>query len=340
MNRFKKGIAVLSLVAIVVVAGIFAYGAYLVTQPHPLPADEVVVEIPPGYRSEEIIDLLLENGILEGRLSALVYLYFSPYRGRLQAGEYLFDESLTVEGVFQKLARGEVRLYTFTIPEGLRVSQIALRWEQERFGTSEDFQNASSAALTDVLEINPDAVSVEGYLFPETYSFPRDVTAPEAVNAMLGGFRDAVRRLEETVDRSEWPLDLNDVLVLGSMIESEAAVADERVVISSVFHNRLDRGVKMDCDPTVIYALIQDGNYRGRLLREDLTFDSPYNTYVYGGLPPGAISNPGFASLLAAVQPDDSDYMFFVRSEGGRHAFSRTLAEHNRAVAAYRRIQE
>jgi len=340
MNSLKKGIVVLLLAAIIVVAGVLAYGAYLVTQPHPLPGNDVVVDIPSGYRSEEIIDLLLDNGILESRIPALVYLYFSPYRGRLQAGEYLFDESLTVEGVFKKLAGGEVRLYMFTIPEGLRISQIALRWEEAGLGTSEDFLNASSAALSDVLEINPDAVSVEGHLFPETYSFPREVTAPEAVDAMLGGFRNAVRRLEETVDRSEWPLDLNDVLVLASMIESEAAVPDERVVISSVFHNRLERGVKLDCDPTVIYALIQDGNYRGRLLREDLTFDSPYNTYVYGGLPPGAISNPGFASLLAAVQPDESDYMFFVRSEGSRHAFSRTLTEHNRAVAAYRRNQE
>ena len=106
-----------------------------------------------------------------------------------------------------------------------------------------------------------------------------------------------------------------------------------------MFHNRLNLGMKLDCDPTVVYALIQDGAYRGRLLRADLTLDSPYNTYVYGGLPPGPISNPGFASLLAALQPEESDYLFFVRAEAGRHAFSRNISEHNRAVAAYRRLQ-
>jgi UPF0755 protein len=340
MSNLKKGIVILLLAMTVVVASTLVYGSFLLNQHHPLPGAEVVVDIPPGYGSEEIVEVLVENGILGNRLSVLAYLYFSPYRGRLQAGEYLFDEPMNVEGVFQKLSGGDVRLYTLTIPEGLRVDQIALRWEEAGFGASEDFLNASNAAFANVLEINADAVSIEGYLFPETYSFPREVTAAEAVDAMIRGFQDTVRRLEESVDRSEWPLDLNDVLVLASLIESEAAVADERAVISSVFHNRLARSVKLDCDPTVVYALIQDGNYRGRLLREDLTFDSPYNTYVYGGLPPGAISNPGFASLLAAIQPDESAYMFFVRAEGGRHAFSRTLAEHNRAVAAYRRIQE
>ena len=129
------------------------------------------------------------------------------------------------------------------------------------------------------------------------------------------------------------------MLILASLIESETAVAEERVLVSSVFLNRLDRGMRMECDPTVIYALIQDGNYRGRLLREDLSYDSPYNTYVYADLPPGPIANPGYLAMLAAVRPAETDYIFFVRSEGGRHAFSRTLAEHNRAVAAYRRLR-
>ena len=339
MSNFRKGVLAFLFTVLGVGAALLGYGWYQINQNQVLPNDEVVVGIPAGYGSEQIIDLLLDKGILANRFSSLVYLYFSPYRGRLQAGEYVFDGSLNVEGVFQKLADGQVRLYTFTVPEGLRIDQMAVRWEEAGFGSAGDFLEATENALDDVLEINPAAVSAEGYLFPETYSFPRNVSAQEGVRAMLAGFRGAVGRLEAVLDAGEWPLDLNDTLTLASLIESEAAIPDERVVISSVFHNRLNLGMKLDCDPTVVYALIQGGAYRGRLLRADLTLDSPYNTYVYGGLPPGPISNPGFASLLAALQPEESDYLFFVRAEAGRHAFSRNISEHNRAVAAYRRLQ-
>jgi UPF0755 protein len=156
---------------------------------------------------------------------------------------------------------------------------------------------------------------------------------------MIGGLEDALARLRETTPEASWPLDVHDMLVMASLVEGEAAHADERPVISSVFHNRLDRNMRMECDPTVIYALVLADQYRGRLLRADLTFDSPYNTYRYAGLPPGPISSPGFDSMRAAIAPGESDFIFFVRTEGGRHAFSRTLAEHNRNVAAYRRMQ-
>ncbi len=331
---------VIGFLAGAVVAG--APGAYLqrrLARPHAPAAGAVVVDIPSGYGSRAIVDLLVSSDVLNGRYTALAYLYFSGQRGRLQAGEYVFDEPLDVPGVFRKLASGQVRLYTFTVPEGLRVDEMAQRWEQAGFGPGAEFRAAAEAALPAVREIDPRAVSVEGYLFPETYSFPRGATAADAVDAMLAGLRDAVARLERIAGRDDWPLDLHDTLVLASMVESEAGVADERGTIASVFHNRLDRGMRMDCDPTVIYALVQAGLYRGRLLRVDLEFDSPYNTYRYGGLPPGPISSPGFASLRAAVRPEESDYLFFVRTVGGRHAFSRTLAEHNRRVAEYRRMQ-
>lgn len=339
MGRLKKAILVVILAGVAGVSAAAGYGWYAVTRPHRPAAGEVVVDVPRGSGSEEIVDLLLANDVLAHRLPALVYLYFSEYRGRLQAGEYLFDETMDARGVFRKLASGDVRLYSFTVPEGLRLEEIAVRWEESGFGTVDAFRSAASSALPAVRGIDPRAVSVEGYLFPETYSFPANVTAAAAVDAMIEGFRASIRRLEAAVDRTMWPLDLHDTLVLASLVESEARISDERVLISSVFHNRLVRGMPLECDPTVIYALVQAGAYRGRLLRADLTFDSPYNTYVYRGLPPGPISNPGFASLVAAVQPDDTDYLFFVRAEESRHAFSRTLAEHNRAVAAYRRLQ-
>jgi UPF0755 protein len=155
---------------------------------------------------------------------------------------------------------------------------------------------------------------------------------------MLDAFAAAIRRLEEEVGPEQWPSDLHSTLTMASLIESEAQVADERVLVSSVFHNRLARNMRLECDPTVIYGLLLAGKYTGRILRQDLTYDSPYNTYVYPGLPPGPISNPGFAALLAAVRPATTEFYFFVRTEGGSHTFSRTLAEHNQAVEEYRRM--
>ena len=323
---------------VVALLGAFVAGLgwHRVSQPFQGYTGEAVVNIPPGLGSVGIVDALVANGVLRYRYPSLGYLLISDYRGRLQAGEYLFDAPLSSIEVFGKLARGEVRLYAFTVPEGLRVDQIADRWAEGGLGSRQGFLGAAEAALPRVREIDPQAVSVEGYLFPETYSFPAGVTADEAIRAMIAEFEQTISRLESVLDPDLWPLDLNGMLILASLIESEAAVDDERTLVSSVFLNRLERGMRLECDPTVIYALIQDDLYRGRLLRDDLSYDSPYNTYMNRDLPPGPISNPGYRSMLAAVEPAETDYIFFVRTDGGRHIFTRTLTEHNRAVAAYR----
>lgn len=333
----KKIFLFFTILLAVAAAGILGYGLALVQQPYHGYSGEIVVEIPVGFGSEEIVDLLLIKHVLQYRYPSLVQLYFSPYRGKLQAGEYLFDEPLNIDGVFGKLARGEIKLHPFTVPEGLILVEIADLWETNQLGPSDEFLEAAEALLPAVHEFDADAASVEGYLFPETYSFRSGVTAAEAVNAMFQGFKGAVRRLEGAVNRDDWPLNLRDVMIMASLIESEAAIAEERKLISSVFHNRLQRGMLLECDPTVIYALQLNGTYRGRLLRVDLNFDSPYNTYKYPSFPPGPIANPGYDALLAAISPAETDLLFFVRTHGGRHTFSRTLAEHNRAVAAYRR---
>lgn len=334
------------LVGAVLTLGVLALGAggryvwYAVHEPWQGYQGQVVVDIPAGYGSREIVDVLHDKGVIEHPYLSLAWLYFSPHQSRLQAGEYAFDRPLGAAEVFTRLAEGKVRLYGLTVPEGLRLDQVADRWMEQGFGSREEFLSAARAAMSMVREINPRAVSVEGYLFPETYSFPRGVTANTAVAAMLAAFRENLAGLERQVPRSAWPLDLNDTLILASLIESEVAVDDEREMVASVFLNRLERGMLLECDPTVVYALVQDGSYRGRLLSVDLGFDSPYNTYLHPDLPPGAISNPGYRSLLAAVQPASTEYLFFVRTSGGRHTFSRTLAEHNVAVAEYRRMND
>jgi len=247
---------------------------------------------------------------------------------------------MTIPEVIGKLASGSVYLHKFTVPEGLTAEDIAQKWQEQGFGSAEDFSKAATAALEMVHRFDDKAQSVEGYLFPETYSFPRRTTARQAVDTMIARFQQMIGRLRQIQPEDKWPLNLHDTIILASLVESEAAQADERPLIASVYLNRLNRHILLQCDPTVIYALEQADRYRGRLTLADLQFNSPYNTYLKAGLPPGPIANPGYPSLLAAIQPAMTNYLFFVRTIESRHTFSETLASHNRAVDAYRKLQK
>jgi UPF0755 protein len=303
--------------------------------------DEGIVEIPRGMGARGIVRLLEEKKVIPNRNAAFAYILIKGVRNRLQAGEYQFDHPMTIPEVIGKIARGAVYLRKFTIPEGLVTVEIAQRWQDQGFGTREEFLTAAEQALDAVRQFAPAAKSVEGFLFPETYSFPRRTTAKQAVEAMLDRFQRVVRQLQESAPPEQWPLkNLHDTVTLASLVESEAAQGDERPLIASVYINRLERRILLQCDPTVIYALELAGRYRGKLTLADLQFRSPYNTYVSPGLPPGPIANPGYASLQAAIQPASTKYLFFVRTAESRHVFSETLADHNRAVAAYRKMRK
>lgn len=301
------------------------------------PGEGLIVEIPRGLGARGIVDLLFEKKLIRNRYVTWGYLLYTRTYNKLQAGEYLFEQPATVPEIVRKIASGAVYLHKFTVPEGLTVKQIAQKWQEQGFGKSEDFLGAAAGASDLVKGLDERATSVEGYLFPETYSFPAHTTARQAVTSMLDRFRQTVARLQQTVPPSSWPRDLHDTTIVASLVETEAAQSAERPLIASVYLNRLSRNILLQCDPTVIYALDQANLYRGELTLADLRFKSPYNTYLYAGLPPGPITNPGYASLLAAVQPASTKYLFFVRTSEGRHAFSETLAAHTRAVAAYRK---
>jgi UPF0755 protein len=232
-----------------------------------------------------------------------------------------------------------VYLHKFTVPEGLTIQATAAKWEEEGFGPAKDFMAAAADSLGIVHEIDPSAASAEGYLFPETYMFPAHTTAKQAVEAMLNRFRSMASRLQTEVPVTSWPLSFHDTVILASIVEAEAAHEEERSLVASVYLNRIRRKILLQCDPTVIYALEQADQYDGHLTLADLKFKSPYNTYVFPGLPPGPIMNPGYPSLRAAVQPATTKYLYFVRTVEGRHTFSEDLAAHNRAVAAYRLLQ-
>jgi len=304
------------------------------------PAEGELVEIPYGLGARGIVGLLEDKKVIRDRYAALAYILYSGTRNKLQAGEYLFDHPMTIPEVIARLSSGAVYLHKFTVPEGLTNAAIAQKWEEEGFGTQQDFLKAEADALNIVHRFDDKATSVEGYLFPETYSFPRHTTARQAVEAMVASFQQAAGRLQKLAPPDKWPLNMHDTVILASLVEAEAAQADERSLVSSVYLNRLNRHILLQCDPTVIYALEQADRYQGKLTLADLRFDSPYNTYVKPGLPPGPIANPGYPSLVAAIQPATTNYLFFVRTVESRHTFSETLAAHNKAVAAYRKMKK
>jgi len=296
-------------------------------------------EIPSGLGSREIVHLLHEHDVIKDENLALAYLVLSGDRRALRAGEYLFEKPMTIPEVMDKLVYGKIYLHRFTVPEGLTVAEIAGLWEAQGFGTAEEFASTARSSI----DLSPDAAiesrrpaSLEGYLFPETYSFPIRTTARQAIAAMVGRFKAVMERLKKDVPVESWPLRAGDTVILASLIEEEAALNEERPIIGSVFINRLKKKMLLQCDPTVAYGLEIVNRYSGRLLSADLKFNSPYNTYLYSGLPPGPITNPGFRSLEAAVKPSSTSFLYFVRTTEGRHTFSENLAAHNRAVAAYR----
>jgi UPF0755 protein len=324
------------LLAAAAIAG-YVYFQQQLNIPHASATAGQVFEIPPGIGVRRVIKLLHERDVIRNDNLALAYIAISGNRRGLKAGEYRFDKPMTIPEVIGKLARGEIYFHRFTVPEGLTVAEIGKVWEAQGFGKAAEFAQAASDAGSLVQDLEGNGKpSLEGYLFPETYSFPSRITARKAIETMVGRFRSVIDQLEKKNPSENWPLTVRETLILASLVEEEARVDEERELIASVFINRIKKNALLQCDPTVVYALERANKYRGSLLSADLQFDSPYNTYRYPGLPPGPISNPGRRSLEAAAKPASTAYYFFVRTTEGRHTFSETFAAHNRAVAAYR----
>ena len=303
------------------------------------PTSAEAFEIPPGLSARAVLKMLSEQGLIANERLTMTYLVLSGNRKSLKAGEYLFDQAVTTRQVIDALVSGAVYLHKFTVPEGLTVTEVAAKWEEQGFGKAEEFVEAAKESVDLVDFEGGDSgagASVEGYLFPETYSFAIRTTPRQAIETMVGRYRSVIEQLGNRFPAESWTLNARDTLILASLVEAEAAVDDERPLIASVFLNRLKQRILLQCDPTVVYALEKSNRYQGTLTRADLRFDSPYNTYRYAGLPPGPIANPGMRSLEAVIRPASSRYLYFVRTTGGRHTFSENLAAHNRAVSAYR----
>ena len=292
-----------------------------------------LVEISSGEGTGAIGRRLVDAGVVRDNLSFRIALRLSGAERRLQAGEYRFDQPMSAVDVVGKIARGEVDLLPLTFPEGLTVGEMSKIFEASGRGSAQSFVDAARDVSL-VRAIDPQARDLEGYLFPDTYALPRRADASKVVHVMVTRFLQVLTPDLRSVAEGRG-LSVRQLVTLASIVEKETARAEERPLIAAVYANRLKIGMGLQCDPTVIYALQLAGRFDGNLRRDDLAFDSPYNTYKYAGLPPGPIAAPGKGSLEAAARPADTPYLYFVSRNDGSHEFARTLEEHNENVRRF-----
>jgi len=328
VRRFAAIFAAACVLALAAAAGL----AYWALQPVADGSAEIVVEIPRGATLTRTASLLESARVIRSASAFALLARFQDRAGALRAGEYAFSRDLTAQDVLDRLAAGAVMTHRMVVPEGLRLEEVAARVDAAGVGSASEFLAVATDPVT-ASELGVRGSSLEGYLFPETYELAKGVPAGEIVRMMVEHFFAAWRPLETAA--AARGLSIHDVVVLASLVEKETAAASERPLVAAVFLNRLARGMRLETDPAVIYGIAGfDGNLR-RVHLEDAS--NPYNTYLHVGLPPGPIANPGAAALRAVVEPAESDYLFFVARNDGTHQFSRTYAEHVRAVNRFQR---
>jgi UPF0755 protein len=290
---------------------------------------EIMIEVEPGSSARSILDDLEARGALQSALAARLYLRGWGRDRNLHFGRYDIAAGQRGVDVLERLLEGRVEMLSVTIVEGSDAAEIGAAFASAGVGTTSRWRELYRR-VDWVADLAPEAPSLEGFLFPDTYRFAIGTPPGAAARHLVDRFLDVWREESAGVDLWASPL---EIVTLASMVEAETSLGSERGVIAGVFFNRLRRGMLLQCDPTVVFALKRNGQWSGRLLRIHWQFDDPYNTYRYAGLPPGPINSPGRAAIAAAVQPETTPHMYFVARPGGGHTFSRTLAEHNRAVA-------
>jgi len=320
----------LSFLALLLTGALFA-GGYFYSATRAPGGGETVVEVAPGTPFSRVSADLAGRGLIKNARAFQALAILKRVQNQVQVGEFELSANMTAGEILSALTRGRSIQYAVTIPEGHRISEIAAVLEEKGLAGRESFI-ALSRDPEVIASYGLDAPGLEGYLFPDTYHFSKFTPERTILNVMVATFKERAM-LPEVLERAQaLNLSLHQAVTLASLIEKETGVAEERPLISSVFHNRLAINMKLQTDPTVIYAL---ENFDGNLRKKDLFIDSPYNTYRYPGLPPGPIANPGLESILAALSPAKTDYLFFVSRQDGSHQFSTNLPDHNRAVSKY-----
>jgi UPF0755 protein len=330
-NKGKRGgFAGKFLVFLLLVALLAGGFAWLLLTPYG-PTKETFVEVTPGSSTAGIGRQLESSGIVRSRYAFDLLSVWK--RGTLKAGEYRFDHPAPLTEVFSRLRRGDVYTIEVTIPEGASVFDIAQRLQQAGLPAGQDFVAIQAQNANLIQDLDPAAKSLEGYLFPDTYRFARKATAIVILTTMVKRFKAEAATLGLAQD-------VHATVTLASLVERETAVDSERPLVASVFDNRLAKNMPLATDPSVIYGLELEGRWRGTIFASDLKLDTPYNTYLHAGLPPGPVANPGAKALQAAMNPAKTDYLYFVAAGAdaqGKSLFSNSLEEHNRNVSGYRR---
>lgn len=321
--------------AILTVAVGFGLLIYAVRAPYKAyTGDEVIVSIAPRTPSAAVFTRLESLGVLRDWRLGMAALKVFHHGKTLKAGEYRFAGPRTPEQVVLSLVAGDVVTYRITVPEGFTAEEVFTLFSSQGFAAQRDYDFLFTRPA-EFEGVPPGAPTLEGFLYPDTYTLTRSMTAREILSAMT---RQFARRLpaDFTEKAKAMNLGILEATTLASLVEKETAVSAERPIVAGVYRNRLRSGMLLQCDPTTIYALKRLGRWRGALARSELAVDEPYNTYVRAGLPPGPICNPGLASLRAAVSPADVDYRYFVAAGDGSHLFSRDYEDQQRNTARYR----
>ena len=314
MNFMNKLFFIFSLILLIAI--LFITAIYFPLEENS--ATQKVVNIPSGTNAKGIVDVLEKNEIIRNNnYTFRILTKLLKLEDQLKYGEYNLSPSMNMLQILDRLVKGEVIVYKITIPEGYTCTQIAELLDKKEVAEKEAF-----------LKLVKDSEKTsEGYLFPDTYEVPKKYGAENMSKVMLTNFNQIAIENEFTDRAEEIGFSLDEIIILASIIEKEAKFSDEKNKVSSVFHNRLEKGMKLQSCATIQYILEKP---KERLDENDLKIDSPYNTYLYIGLPPGPICNPGLDSIIAALEPEEEDYLYFVLGENGKHIFSKTYQEHLR----------
>jgi UPF0755 protein len=315
----------LFLILVLAAGGFVAWAVYAPVTP---PADTSLL-LRPGFSTRRIASELKKAGVIRSQHAFYLWHVLHP-KPPLKAGEYRFERAATLPQVYGRIARGDIYFHVVTIPEGYTIFDIAKAIQDAGLGPAADFLRVAQNRTDLIADLAPQAASLEGYLFPNTYQFTRTQSFGEMTAMMVHQFREVAQQIGLNSD-------IPRIVTMASIVEKETAAPEERARVASVYYNRLAKSMALDADPSVIYGELLAGTYQGSLHHADMAFHSPYNTYRFAGLPPGPIGNPGKSSLEAALHPENTDFFYFVADGNGHHRFAHSLEEHNKNVAAYRR---
>ena len=343
--RFIKYLAVIFIVLLVAVGGIYYWISSSLNKPHQHSKADVYIQIPKGSTPTEIISKLAGEGILASETPTLAYLRTFGKANNLQAGEYQFDSPITPLQVLKELEKGEDRTVKLTIPEGFTRFDIAKRLADKFPGTPPLDEKAILDLMDDVSlikDFDPQAKNLEGYMYPSTYNFPKETQPKQIIKTMVEQFKK-IWQPEWNARARELGRTPREIVTIGSLIETESKIDAERAVVASVIYNRLAKNIPLGIDQTAVYIAKMQNRWDGVINKSDLEADSPYNTRRYGGIPPGAISSVSESALKAALYPTQSDYIFYIlntEKNDGSHNFFASAGDFERAKVVYQQWLE